>query len=80
MRLVGLSKGLKVLAKIIHILRIIIVSGEYCMFHSQKDYESEAEFRKTTQPGDILLFRGKKDTSVMQRAVTMDEFGTNPYI
>lgn len=42
---------------------------------TQKDYESEVEFREAAETGDIVLFRGKKNTSMMQRALTMDEFG-----
>lgn len=41
----------------------------------QKDYISEAEFRKNAEAGDILLFRGLKNSSIMQRVVTRDEFG-----
>lgn len=41
----------------------------------QKDYESEAEFRRNAEAGDLLLFRGLKNTSVVQRAITMDEYG-----
>lgn len=43
--------------------------------HIKKDYEGESEFRKAAETGDIILFRGKKGTSVMQRAITGDEFG-----
>ena len=42
----------------------------------KKDYESEAQFRKIAEAGDILLFRGLKNSSIMQRVVTRDEFGT----
>ena len=43
---------------------------------TQKDYESESQFRKSAETGDVLLFRGTKGSSMMQRAITRDQFGT----
>jgi hypothetical protein len=46
----------------------------------QKDYISEIEFRRTAQTGDILLFRGKKTSAVLQRKLTMEEYGNLNFI
>lgn len=41
-------------------------------WHMKKDYEGESEFRRAAETGDVVLFRGKKGTSLMQRAITGD--------